>query len=183
VRFGGEELATPIPVAPSGRIPFAVSVLSGKECRIMSTSVEFDPAQVDLQAKGAQEEPSTDQIFPIALDFEGNRAIRRGILAGHFFDYNAKSDSFTVRFVATVVPEGAEIPFPISMFAPRVQRIERTVLFRIAKDANMGIKSYGLMIKPGEGLQVVGAQAQEAVSCATREGKAQVRVITGDQRR
>jgi len=156
IRFGGADgFVNPVAVARAGRIPFAVSVKSAKHCRILSTIVEFDPREVDLQAPGATDELTADRSLPmaVALRFGGPPAVTRGLLAAHYFDYSSKAQRFSLKFMITAKLDDAEIPFPLSMFSARTERLQQTVQFRVVKGTVMGIRHFGLLLKPGESLQ------------------------------
>jgi hypothetical protein len=156
IRFGGAGgLVSPVVVAQTGRIPFAVSAKSTKHCRILGTVVEFDPREVDLQAPGATDDFTADRSLPmaVALHFSGPPAVTRGVLAAHYFDYSSKADRFSLRFIVTAKLDDTEIPFPLSMFPARTEQLQQTVQFRVVKGTVMDISHFGLLLKPGESLR------------------------------
>ncbi len=161
IRFGGADgFVNPVAVGRNGRIPFAVSVKSAKHCRILSTTVEFDPREVDLRAPGATDQLTADRSLPmaVAVRFTGPPAVTRGVLAAHYFDYSSKAQGFSLRFIVTVKLDDTEIPFPLSMFPARTERLEQTVQFQVIKGTVMDIRHFGLLLKPGESLQGGGSQ-------------------------
>jgi hypothetical protein len=155
IRFGGADgFASSVAVAPAGRVPFAVSAKSTRLCRVLSTIVEFDPREVDLEAPGATNEPTADRTgIAVALNFSGPATVTRGVLTAHNFDYSAKADRLSLKFIVVAKLDDTEIPFPLSMFPARMERFAQTVQFPVVKGTLRDIRHFGLLLKPGECLQ------------------------------
>src|SRR5712664_1661702 len=73
-RLGGDDLGTPIPLPPTGRVHFAVATHSKRTLHFDELRLSYDPDAVDLsKTKGATASFTTDSEYPAAIGFLGER--------------------------------------------------------------------------------------------------------------
>jgi hypothetical protein len=126
---------------------------------------------------------TTDPAFPYALEFHDTRGVTRNHLQGISVNYKTKTSAFELKIKTLAALREEEQGFLLDMFAPRKITSERIVGFRVDPNENLAPQQSGLMIRPGEALQVQGRQAQDAFwAAADKEGsKLLIRELLDDQ--
>nr|WP_321349987.1 hypothetical protein [uncultured Methanoregula sp.] len=165
-------MGEPIRVNSVGKVLFATFTRSAKNIRVIGLWIRFHPDEVDLfKTLGVKNEMTIDEQFPMSIAFEGEKEVRIGTLQGNYFNYQAKSNEFTVKFESHSEMNPIELPFLLDMFPPRRVRSTRIVTFKIENDIVIDLKTHGLTLLPGEAVQTKGVQAQEAIwAVSDKEG-------------
>lgn len=111
-RIGGEQSGEPIIVPKEGRIFFGISAESKLRSFVSEVWVYFDPGEVDLsKTKGAEKRTTVKLHYPIALYFSGTRVVKDKIFQGFFWEHQAISSKFTLKFIAYGQIDETETPF------------------------------------------------------------------------
>mgnify|MGYP001596596060 FL=1 len=178
IRVGGEQQgADPIEIPERGDVPFGITTGSKIKAFISEVWVSFNDDEVDLsKTKGGERRITTDSRFPLTILFSERRAAKRGYLQTNYFDYESKTDNFSVKISIRAEVDEAGLPFLLNMFPTPKVVSERIVNFRAVEGMAHDLKKLGLTIGPGESLQSEGIQSQEAMWAATDKGIAQVKV-------
>lgn len=178
IRVGGEQQDTdPIEIPEKGDVPFGITTGSKIKAFVSEVWVSFNDDEVDLsKTKGGGRRITTDSQFPLAILFSERRAVKRGYLQTNYFDYESKTDNFSVKISVRAEVDEAGLPFLLNMFpAPKVVS-ERIVNFRAVEGMAHDLKKLGLTIGPGESIQSEGVQSQESFWAVADKGIAQVKV-------
>lgn len=176
-RIAGEQKGEPIIVLPVCRIPFAVSTNSFSRVILLSVSVCFNDDLVTLfSTKGIQKQLTVDREFPMEILFQEEKHVIRKTLQANYFDVQAQRDSFSIKFKTVAEVDHAKLPFLFSILPVRRVEAEWVVSFEVDPNVKMTEQTHGLMIKPGEAIQIAGEQSQERVTAATDKGVGTLRV-------
>jgi hypothetical protein len=171
-RVAGEQSGEPIKVNPIGQKIFATFTKSTKKTRVLGLWIYFHPNEVDLfETSGVEKGFSVDRQFPMSISFGEEKEIVRGTLQANYFHYRTKGRKFTLKFDVLSEIDSTELPFLLDMFPPRKVRSTRTVTFEVDNNVVPDLKTHGLLLLPGEAMQVVGVQSQQGVSAVSdKEG-------------
>jgi len=182
-RVAGEQHGEPIILrATEGRIAFAIGTTSLKENEISHVSVGAAD-DVELTSEDGDATLKMDQRFPYLVTLCEHRSLSRGHLQGFSLGYKARTDRFEVKVRAVAALRDEEQGFLLDMFSPRKVKYERIVTFRIDPTRKLTLRESGLVIRPGEGLQVSGKQARRETWAAGEPGAdLVVREIVEEQR-
>lgn len=178
IRIGGDQQdVEPIQVPENGNVPFAISTKSKLKALISEVWVSFDDDNVGLsKTKGGEKRITTDNQFPVALLFSEKRVVKTGYLQTNHFDYEPKTDEFSVKITVRAETDEVELPFFLNMFPVPKINTERIINFKVVKGMERDLKKLGLTIGPGESLQSEGIQSQESFWAVADKGVAQVKV-------
>src|SRR3989344_3304888 len=102
--------------------------------------------------------------------------LKAGYLQTNHFDYQPKTDNFSVKITVKAEADEAELPFLLNMFPSPKVISERVIRFRVDKDMVRDLKKLGLTISPGESFQSEGVQSQEALWAMSDRGVVQAKV-------
>ena len=174
-RVGGEQSGEPIRVISAEQISFAVFTKSSKTTRIIGEWIHFHPDEVDLfKTMGVKKEMGIDRRFPMSISFPEEKNVTKGVLQANYFNYQARSKEFTIKFDVLSEIDPVELPFFLDMFLPRKVRSQRIVTFKVDNDVVVDLKTHGLAFLPGESMQMAGVQSQEGVTAVADEGQVKV---------
>ncbi len=177
-RVGGEQIGEPIKVTPVGQIGFAIFTKSREKIRILGLWIRFHPDEVDLfKTRGIEKGMTIDTQFPMSIAFGEEKEVVKGSLQANYFDYQAKSNKFSLEFVVLSEINPTELPFPIDMFPPRKVRSTRIVTFEVKNDLVTDLKTHGLTLLPGEAMQIKGVQSQEGMQAVSDKEGAVIKVM------
>lgn len=178
IRVGGDQQGIEmIQVPESGNVPFGISMGSKLKAFVFEVWVGFNDEEVDLyKTKGGERRITTDNQFPMAILFPERRTVKQGYLQTNYFDYEQKTDNFSVKITVRAETDEAELPFLLNMFPTPKMIAERVIKFKVVKGMTNDLKKLGLTMLPGESMQSEGVQSQGAFWAVADRGIAQVKV-------
>jgi hypothetical protein len=170
-RVAGEQSGEPIPlVAIEGSISFAIGTTTKRGVELLLVSVSATD-EVEIRSKDGERVLTRDHDFPFAVEFRDSRELARGHLQGLSVSYRAAASSFQLKIRMLAALKEEDLGFLLDMFSPRKVKRERIVRFRVDPSLKLTLQQSGLVLRPGEAVQVQGKQAQDAFwAAADKEG-------------